>query len=135
MKKIFSIISLVIVLNFISVPVFAEEEPVQGQEPTQTAASQSGSTVQNPAEKLNRGIVNIVTAPIEIAKQIDLSWKKSSEETKSVSVGIFSGFFKGIRNTIGRAGSGIWDIVTFPFKTSENHEPLMKPEFVLDAEK
>ena len=45
---------------------------------------------------------------------------------------IFAGLFKGVGYTLGRLGSGAWDIVTFPFKVPENFEPLMKPDFVLE---
>ena len=102
---------------------------------TTPAPSQGTKTaVQNPVEKLNRGIANIITSPIEIAKQIDLSWKESPQTTKNAGASIFSGFFKGLGFTFMRMGSGLWDVMTFPFKTPANYEPLMKPEFVLDKE-
>ena len=88
----------------------------------------------NPGDKLTRGVVNVITAPIEIAKQIDAGWKESNKKTSSVSAGILSGFAKGIAYTAGRMGSGVWDILSFPFKTPGNYDPLMKPEFVLDKD-
>lgn len=98
-----------------------------------SAAAKPASTVQNPAEKLSRGIVNIITSPIEIAKQVDLGWKRSTANKQNASVGIFSGLCKGLVYTVGRMGSGAWDVLTFPFKNSAGtYEPLMKPEFVLD---
>lgn len=135
MKLFFSATVLTAALMFMPAFVFAADTPSPEENTIENASLETKSTVQNPAEKLNRGIINIVTAPIEIAKQVDLSWKKSADETKPVSVGIFSGLLKGLVNTVGRAGSGLWDVVTFPFTTSKNHEPLMKPEFVLDSEK
>ena len=94
-------------------------------------------TVRNPAEKLNRGLVNIITSPIEIAKQVDLSWKEGAKTDKNAGASVFSGFFKGLGFTVMRMGSGIWDVVSFPFKTpgKTNYEPMMKPEFVLDKDK
>ncbi|GEM_PF-2007252 len=99
---------------------------------TPAAATPSTTTVQNPAEKFNRGVVNIITAPIEIAKQIDLKWKQNAQESKPISTGVLKGLVKGLFYTACRAGSGIWDVVTFPLKKPSNYESLMKPEFVLD---
>ena len=88
----------------------------------------------NPGEKLVRGVANIVTAPIEIAKQIDIEWKESAKEgsARNVTMGVFGGFFKGVAYAIGRVGSGAWDIVSFPFKVPADYEPVMKPDFVLE---
>ncbi len=86
----------------------------------------------NPADKLGRGFVNILTAPIEIPKQIDVEWKQHAQEKKNVGIGITAGFIKGLAYTVARLGSGVWDIASFPFKVPENYEPVMKPEFVLE---
>ena len=131
MQKIFIILFFSL---FISVSCVFAAANLQEKQNTENAASSATtkSTVLNPAEKLNRGIVNIITAPIEIAKQIDLSWKQSAQKSKYASTGIFSGFVKGLVYTVGRTGSGIWDILSFPFKTPDNYAPLMKPDFVLD---
>jgi putative exosortase-associated protein (TIGR04073 family) len=88
----------------------------------------------NPAQKFNRGLINIITSPLEIAKQINKGWKQSAKESKPAGKGIFSGFFKGIAYSAGRLGSGVWDVVTFPVKTPKNYAPLMKPEFVTDKD-
>jgi len=86
----------------------------------------------NPGDKLSRGVVNIISAPLEIAKQIDKEWKNQTDKTKKVSLGLFGGFFKGITYTVGRMGSGVWDVVTCPFQLPKGYEPLMKPDYVLD---
>ena len=88
----------------------------------------------NPAEKLSRGVANIITGPIEIAKQIDIEWKESAKQgsTRNVAVGVFAGIIKGMAFSVARIGSGVWDIVSFPFKVPANYEPVMKPDFVLD---
>lgn len=99
-----------------------------------TFLAQPAFAADNPLQKFNRGIVNIVTAPLEIAKQVDAQWKKSAEAKENKSVGVFNGFWKGVAYTIGRTGSGIWDVVTCPLKTPGNYEPLMKPDFVLDKD-
>ena len=86
----------------------------------------------NPAEKFTRGVVNVISGPLEIAKQLDTEIKASDTKAKKATLGVASGLFKGLAYTIGRMGSGIWDMMTFPFKVPENYEPVMKPDFVLD---
>jgi len=82
-----------------------------------------------PSEKLSRGIANVpVGAFLEIPKNIDLEWKNS----KNAGIGIFCGLFKGIAMGIGRLGSGLWDILTFPAAVPKDYEPLIKPNLVFD---
>ncbi len=88
----------------------------------------------NPGDKFTRGVVNIISAPIEIAKQIDHQWKSQTDQTKKVSIGLFGGLLKGVTYTVGRMGSGVWDIVTCPFKIPKDYGPLMKPDYVLEHE-
>ena len=144
MKRLLN--SLLIVIFFVSCPVlFAEDKNADANAEKNVASQQKQSEeipqgqtssetlhTKNPIQKLKRGIVNVVTAPIEIAKGVDEGWKTSAKESKSASKGIFKGFFKGIVNTVGRMGSGVWDIVSFPFETPADYEPLMKPDYVLD---
>lgn len=122
--------------------IFAADNPqktpdvqpeVQNTANTAVSPAATKTNAQNPADKLSRGIINIVTSPVEIAKQVDLSWKQSVQQSNHVSSSkVLSGFVKGLAYTVGRMGSGIWDVVSFPFKTPNNYEPLMKPDFVLD---
>lgn len=84
-----------------------------------------------PADKLSRGIANVpVGALLEIPKNIDMEWRGS----KNAVVGIFCGFFKGVAMGVGRLGSGLWDILTFPAAVPKGYEPLMKPNLVFDKE-
>ncbi len=128
MKKIYIIFFIVITLSIAAASSFASDNPPKNS----SSSSETKITVVNPVEKFNRGIINIITAPIEIAKQVDLSWKESAQKTQNVGTGIVSGIVKGLAYTVWRAGSGLWDVISFPFKTPANYEPLMKPEFVLD---
>ncbi len=145
MKKSIAFSLSLVFLLILPVILFAgdtSEKAVNAQTETQnienTTASPSSTsiktTAQNPTDKLGRGIINIVTSPVEIAKQVDLGWKQSTKKSKNVSSGVLSGIVKGLAYTVGRMGSGIWDVVSFPFKTPGNYEPLMKPDFVLDKE-
>ena len=113
--------------------VSSTPKPKQSENlPEAKAASDATPQVKNPLQKLKRGIVNVVTAPIEIAKGVDEGWKESADQKQPAGTGIFGGFFKGIANTIERMGSGLWDIVSFPFETPAHYEPLMKPDYVLE---
>ena len=133
MKK-YSVVFLIFFLFFLTNFSWAVNNPVTQNTPTEKNKQLTQKVVRTPLQKFNRGIVNIVTAPIEIAKQVDLSWKESAQQSKSKSFGVFTGFFKGLGYTVGRMGSGLWDVVTFPFKTPDNYESLMKPDFVLDQD-
>lgn len=85
----------------------------------------------NPAQKLTRGVVNVLSAPLEVPKQARAYWIEGSKVTDHISFWIFSGLVKGVVETVKRAGSGIWDIVTFPWSNPGGNQPLMKPDYVL----
>ena len=90
------------------------------------------SHAHNMGTKLIRGFSNLITAPVEIPKQTYIYWKKGAEKTNHVSAWVFSGFIKGMVNTVGRLGSGLWDVMTFNIEKPENYEPLMKPACVFE---
>jgi len=81
-------------------------------------------------DKLGRGIINVVSATLEIPKQIDAEWKEGENAAGS----IIGGFFKGLVYTVTRVVSGVYDIVTCPINIPQNYEPLVKPEFVFGSE-
>ncbi|OIO33025.1 MAG: hypothetical protein COX96_06775 [Candidatus Omnitrophica bacterium CG_4_10_14_0_2_um_filter_44_9] len=84
-----------------------------------------------PGDKLARGIANVpVGALLEIPKNIGIEWKNS----KNAGIGIFCGLFKGMAMGVGRLGSGLWDILTFPVSAPKDYEPLIKPNLVFDKE-
>ncbi|MFA5260219.1 MAG: exosortase system-associated protein, TIGR04073 family [Candidatus Omnitrophota bacterium] len=85
-----------------------------------------------PLKKLVRGTINLATAPLEVPKQTRLYWKKGAEKTDHILVWIFSGIVKGSVNTVGRIGSGTWDVVTFLIDIPENNQPLFQPDYVFD---
>jgi putative exosortase-associated protein (TIGR04073 family) len=89
----------------------------------------SANYAGTPGDKLARGIANVpFGALLEIPKNIDLEWKSSN----NAGIGIFCGFFKGIAMGLGRLGSGLWDILTFPAAVPKDYEPLIKPNLVFD---
>ncbi len=82
--------------------------------------------------KLERGIINVVTAPVEIPKEIRAHWINGSEKTYHILVWIFCGFVKGTFMTAARVGSGVWDVVSSPVAIPQNYKPLFKPDYVFD---
>jgi putative exosortase-associated protein (TIGR04073 family) len=64
---------------------------------------------QDPVHKLGRGLTNVFTSWIEIPKQLYLGSRRDNAVT-----GTTAGLFKGLANTVLRAGVGIYDVVTFP---------------------
>ena len=87
---------------------------------------------QGPVHKLYRGVVNVITAPIEVPKQARAYWIKGAQLTPHIIAWIGCGVVWGVVEGIKRAGSGVWDIVSFPFEKPEGFEPLFKPNFVFD---
>ncbi len=76
-------------------------------------------------KKIKRGLINVVTSPVEIPKQaIGGAFEKPN------LIMIFAGFVKGVAYTVGRAGSGFWDILSCNLDISD--EPLMKPDYVFE---
>ncbi|MFH1360719.1 MAG: exosortase system-associated protein, TIGR04073 family [Candidatus Omnitrophota bacterium] len=81
-----------------------------------------------PVEKLARGVANVVSSPLEIGKQITLEWRATDKK----QLGFLGGLVKGVGFTLKRLGSGLVDIVTFPFELKEVYEPIMKPNYVFE---
>ncbi|MCK5215375.1 MAG: exosortase system-associated protein, TIGR04073 family [Candidatus Omnitrophica bacterium] len=88
----------------------------------------------SPPRKFNRGVINIVTAPVEIPKQTKAYWHEGGKITAHISFWLFSGMVKGVVNTITRAASGIWDATTFPLEKPGNYESLIKPDSVFEGD-
>jgi len=77
-------------------------------------------------EKLQRGALNIVTSPVEIAVGIH-----NTTEGKNILIGWTFGLLKGLGNGFLRFGAGVVDLVTFPFNFPEEKKaPLIDPEYV-----
>ena len=85
-----------------------------------------------PADKLKRGVVNLVTAPVEIPKNVRAYWIEGSEVTSHISFWLFSGLVKGMVDSVARFGSGAWDVLTFPWEDTVDRQPLVQPSYVFD---
>ncbi len=77
-------------------------------------------------DKFKRGALNIVTSPVEIARDIHLT-----TEEKNLLAGWTIGLVKGIGECIIRLGAGAIDLLTFPFNFPDSKKaPLIEPEYV-----
>lgn len=85
-----------------------------------------------PGHKFYRGIVNIVTAPLEVPKQARAYWIKGAQITPHIIAWIGCGTVWGIVQGIKRVGSGVWDVASFPFEKPTDYEPLFKPNYFFD---
>jgi putative exosortase-associated protein (TIGR04073 family) len=94
--------------------------------------SASAVSAGSPVQKLERGFLNVLTAPVEIPKEIRAHWIAGSEKTYHIIVWIVSGFVKGSARTIVRVGSGLWDITTFSLNVPDEYGSVIHPEYVFD---
>lgn len=80
----------------------------------------------DPSIKLSRGVVNVVSSPVEII----LSIGKVMEEKDPLTAAI-AGSIHGVFRMLGRALSGVYDVVTFPVPIPANYDSLIEPETLL----
>ena len=77
-------------------------------------------------DKLKRGAINIVSSPVEVARDIHVT-----TEEKNLLVGWTVGLSKGLGEGLVRFGAGVIELVTFPFNFPEGRKaPLLDPEYV-----
>ena len=80
----------------------------------------------NTFGKLSRGLVNIVTSPVEVARNVYIE-----SQYESAFYGMTIGLGKGIGQTLLRFGAGVVETVTFPFNfPDEFKDPIIDPEYV-----
>ncbi len=87
------------------------------------------------ATKFKRGVINVVTAPLEIPIKIKEHWDEGGAEPIKKTAYVLGGLVKGITYTIGRMGSGVWDVLTLNLDIPGNNEPLMKPDYVWEGKR
>jgi putative exosortase-associated protein (TIGR04073 family) len=113
MKKIFAIM-VVICLAF------------SAQSMAQPPADQDVYTGGGAFEKLQRGMLNLADAVVEIPGTMI---RKSKRE--GLPAGMTFGIVEGAMNTVKRALAGVWEVVTFPIPIPENYAPILPdPEFL-----
>ena len=77
-------------------------------------------------EKFSRGVTNVVTSPGEFVNQVP----PAMEQIPDYLTGFIMSLGRGLGYTLLRAGSGIYDIATFPFPGKTNYKPIMQPETI-----
>ena len=79
-----------------------------------------------PLHKLERGVVNIFTCPLELpASMISVAHEKGE------IFGFLIGAAEGVFTTVFRAASGVYDTVTFMIPSYT--KPLMEPEYAIQS--
>lgn len=92
----------------------------------QPPAEQEVYTGGGPFEKLQRGMLNLADAVVEIPGTMI---RKSKNE--GLAAGMTFGMVEGAMNTVKRALAGVWEVVTFPVPIPENYAPILpEPEFL-----
>ena len=82
-----------------------------------------------PLTKLLRGGVNLITGWIEIPKRMQETTQRSG-----AAAGWTWGLTRGIGYGFIRSAGGLYELVTFPFPAPADYQPLMRPEFVFQAD-
>ncbi|MCM8776419.1 MAG: exosortase system-associated protein, TIGR04073 family [Candidatus Omnitrophica bacterium] len=77
-----------------------------------------------PVRKIQRGFLNIVLSPFEIAYEVSQG-TKTDQFVPTWAVGLG----KGACYAAGRALAGAYEIVTAPFPIPSGYEPVVYPEF------
>ena len=76
-------------------------------------------------DKLGRGVLNMISSPIEIARTVNVQSK-----AEGPAYGWTVGIVQGLGRTLLRFGAGAIDTVTFPFDfPDEDKAPLLEPTY------
>ena len=98
---------------------------------TQASAIEEGTR----ANKLKRGLVNILSSPLEIPVQMKAESKASDESKAPLPISLVGGLFKGIGMMVTRLGAGIIETLTFSVDRPAGYTPILEPEYVWDYNK
>ena len=74
-------------------------------------------------DKATRGIANLLTAPLELPKNMI-----NTVNDSNIAYGMVGGAAKGILNLVARMFTGLVDLITFPLPT----QPIVYPQYVWD---
>ena len=99
--------------------VYAEPAETQASKPLYVA--QHDNDLGNTAlTRLNRGFVNIATAPLELVNQPREEFKKTNPV-----YGLIPGAFKGVGWAAARGSVGVWEVLTFYIR--DDKQPHLPP--------
>ncbi len=81
-------------------------------------------------DKAGNGFANLISAPLELPKNIINTTNKSN-----IVYGVVGGIFKGFVHMAGRMGVGLVDLITAPIPTKPIiHPPLIWDDFDVDTQ-
>lgn len=80
--------------------------------------------------KLGRGLSNTALGWVELPGGI-----QEVGEKHGIGAAATWGVLHGAGRAVQRTAIGVFEVLTFPFGTPENYEPLIEPEFVFGGEK
>ena len=118
MKKILFNAVLIIIL-------FAFAGNLQGSD------QDTSAVLIRPSERFGRGIINIITSPLEIPAQLYIRASYQNEWRESpfaVAGGFIEGIPMGIIYFPWRLAAGVFDVITLPF--SRFNESIISPEYL-----
>ena len=78
--------------------------------------------------KLGRAVVNVATGWMELPREVYFTTKD-----KHLGAGLTLGLMTGVGVAAVRTVAGAFELVTFPFAVPNDYEPILEPEFVVDA--
>jgi len=91
------------------------------------AAADVGEKAGKGVGKLIQGVTDVATSPGELVTQIP-----ASMEDKDYLTGFIVSLVRGSVFGLARAGTGIYEVVTFPFPGKNGYGPILKPGSIFD---
>ena len=110
-------------------PVPVEATPAEQPEPVK----KDGINVFKAMRKGGRGITNIASSPLEIPNQMVREAKRHNTFTGQVG-GYLTGIPVGCGWMLYRCGTGLFDLLTFPFPIPTYDKSYIKPEYLFPTE-
>lgn len=101
-------------------------QTVDAQQDTRASRVEPATQQYTWSGKLKRGALNVVSSPVEIAREIQIT-----TEERNLLAGWTLGFMRGLGKGIWRFSAGLVEVVTFPFDwPDEDKGPIIEPEYV-----
>ena len=109
MKKFITINALIILMSIL--PNYCRAEELSGK-----------PSFSKPLMKIGRGMINIVSSPLELPNQMYLLSSHAHDNSKygiETASAAIEGFLMGVVYSFWRLGAGTYDLVTFPLPKYE----------------
>jgi putative exosortase-associated protein (TIGR04073 family) len=100
----------------------------QGTSNVQPYEYREGTRFDKMGNKLGRGVTNILTFWVEVPHGMAIEWNRTDAVT-----GVLLGGVKGLSWGVARLFTGAYEVVTFPFPTPNDYQPIMHPEYIMTA--